>query len=56
MYTGVQQGRLIRGYEAQRGLWLARGAVIVGAIFTVASLAIIVAIFASGDASTRPLL
>lgn len=55
MYTGVQQGRLIRGYEAQKGRWLARGAVIVGAIFTVASLAIIVAIFTSGDASTRPL-
>lgn len=55
-YTGVQQGRLIREYEAQRGLWLARGAVIVGALFTVATLAIIVAIFTSGDASTRPLL
>jgi len=55
-YTGVQQGRLIRGYEAQRGLWYARGAVLVGALFTVASLAIIVAIFTSGDASTRPLL
>ena len=55
-YTGVQQGRLIREYEAQKGLWLARGAVIVGVIFTVASLAIIVAIFTSGDASTRPLL
>ena len=55
-YTGVQQGRLIRGYEAQKGLWYARGAVIVGALFTVASLAIIVAIFTSGDASTRPLL
>ena len=55
-YTGVQQGRLIRKYEAQRGLWLARGAVIIGALFTVASLAIIVAIFTSGDASTRPLL
>jgi hypothetical protein len=54
-YTGVQQTRLIRGYEEQRGLWLARGAVIVGAVFTVASLAIIVAIFTSGDASTRPL-
>ena len=56
MYTGVQQGRLIREYEAQKGLWLARGAVIIGALFTVASLAIIVAIFTSGDASTRPLL
>ncbi len=56
MYTGVQQGRLIRGYEAQKGLWLARGAVIVGAIYIVASLAIIVAIFTGGDASTRPLL
>jgi hypothetical protein len=55
MYTGVQQGRLIRGYEAQRGLWLARGAVILGALFTAASLAIIVAIFTSGDASTRSL-
>jgi len=55
-YTGVQQGRLIRVYEAQRGLWLARGAVIVGALFTIATLAIIVAIFTSGDASTRPLL
>lgn len=55
-YTGVQQGRLIREYEAQRGLWLARGAVTVGALFTVATLAIIVAIFTSGDASTRPLL
>ena len=55
MYTGVQQGRLIREYEAQKGLWLARGAVVVGALFTVASLAIIVAIFTSGDASTRPL-
>lgn len=55
-YTGVQQGRLIRGYEAQKGLWLARGAVIIGALFTVASLAIIVAIFTSGDASTRPLI
>ncbi len=55
-YTGVQQGRLIRGYEAQKGLWYARGAVIVGSLFTVASLAIIVAIFTSGDASTRPLL
>lgn len=55
-YTGVQQGRLIREYEAQRGLWLARGAVIVGALFTVATVAIIVAIFTSGDASTRPLL
>jgi hypothetical protein len=54
-YTGVQQARLIRGYEGQRGLWLARGAVVVGALFTVASLAIIVAIFTSGDASTRPL-
>ena len=56
MYTGVQQGRLIRGYEAQRGLWFARGAVILGALFTVASLAIIVAIFTSGDASSRPLI
>jgi hypothetical protein len=56
MYTGVQQGRLIQGYEAQKGLWFARGAVIVGALFTVASLAIIVAIFTSGDTSTRPLL
>jgi hypothetical protein len=46
---------LIRGYEAQRGLWLARGAVILGALFTAASLAIIVAIFTSGDASTRSL-
>lgn len=55
-YTGVKQGRLIREYEAQRGLWLARGAVIVGALFTVATVAIIVAIFTSGDASTRPLL
>jgi hypothetical protein len=53
-YTGVQQARLIRGYEGQRGLWLARGAVVVGGLFTVASLAIIVAIFTSGDASTRP--
>jgi hypothetical protein len=56
MYTGVRQGRLIQGYEAQKGLWFARGAVIVGAFFTVASLAIIVAIFTSGDTSTRPLL
>ena len=55
-YTGVQQGRLIREHEARRGLWLARGAVIVGALFTVATVAIIVAIFTSGDASTRPLL
>ncbi len=55
-YTGVQQRQLIREYEAQRGLWLARGAVIVGALFTIATLAIIVAIFTSGDASTRPLL
>ncbi len=55
-YTGVQQGRVIREYEAQKGLWLARGAVIVGVLYTVASLAIIVAIFTSGDASTRPLL
>jgi hypothetical protein len=55
-YTGMKQGRLIRGYEAQKGLWYARGAVIVGALFTVASLAIIVAIFTSGDASTRSLL
>ena len=54
-YTGVQQARLIRGYEEQRGLWLARGAIVVGALFTLASLAIIVAIFTSGDASTRPL-
>ena len=54
-YTGVQQGRLIRKYEAQRGLWLARGAVIIGVLFTVVSLAIIVAIFTSGDAPTRPL-
>lgn len=56
MYTGVQQGRLIREYKDERGLWFARGAVIVGALFTVASLAIIVVIFTSGDASTRPLL
>jgi hypothetical protein len=55
-YTGVQQGRLIRGYEAQKGVWFARGAVIVGALFTVASLAIIVAIFTSGDAAGRPLI
>ena len=54
-YTGVQQARLIRGYEEQRGLWLARGAIVVGALFTLASLAIIVAIFTSGDASSRPL-
>jgi hypothetical protein len=53
---GCLTGRLIRGYEAQMGLWLARGAVIVGALFTVASLAIIVAIFTSGDASSRPLI
>ena len=56
IYTGVQQGRLIREFEEQKGLWLARGAVIVGVLFTVASLAIIVAIFTSGDASTRPLI
>ena len=56
VYTGVQQGRLIREFEAQKGLWYARGAVIVGALFTIASLAIIVAIFTSGDASTRPLI
>ncbi len=56
MYTGAQQGRLIRRYQAQKGLWLARGAVIVGAIFRVASVAIIVAIFTTGDASTRPLI
>ena len=55
-YTGVQQGRLIREFEAQKGLWYARGAVIVGVLFTVATLAIIVAIFTSGDASTRPLI
>ena len=55
-YTGVQQGRLIREFEAQKGLWYARGAVIVGVLFTVVSLAIIVAIFTSGDASTRPLI
>ena len=55
VYTGVQQGRLIRGYETQKGLWLARGAVIIGALFTVASVVIIVAIFTSGDTSTRPL-
>ena len=54
-YTGVQQARLIRGYEEQSGLWLARGAILVGALFTLASLAIIVAIFTSGDASSRPL-
>lgn len=56
VYTGLQQGRLIRQHEVQRGLWLARGAVIVGSLFTVATLAIIVAIFTNGDASTRPLL
>jgi hypothetical protein len=56
IYTGVQQGRLIREFEEQKGLWYARGAVIVGVLFTVASLAIIVAIFTSGDASTRPLI
>ena len=55
-YTGVQQGRLIQEFEAQKGLWYARGAVIVGVLFTVATLAIIVAIFTSGDASTRPLI
>jgi len=56
VYTGLQQGRLIRQHEVQRGLWHARGAVIVGSLFTVATLAIIVAIFTNGDASTRPLL
>ena len=56
VHTGWQQGRLIRQYEVQKGLWLARGAVIVGSLFTVATLAIIVAIFTSTDASTRPLL
>ncbi len=55
-YTGVQQGRLIRGYEEQKGLWFARGAVVIGALFTLASLAITIAIFTSGDASTRPTL
>jgi hypothetical protein len=55
VFTGVQQGRLIREYDAQRGLWLARGAVIIGALFTVVSLMIIVAVFTSGDASNRPL-
>jgi hypothetical protein len=54
-YTGVQQGRLIRGYQERKGLWYARGAVVVGALFTLASLAIIVAIFTSEDASSRPL-
>jgi len=56
IYTGVQQSRLIRKFEAQKGLWYARGAVIVGVLFTIASLAIIVAIFTSGDASTRPVI
>jgi hypothetical protein len=38
------------------GLWLARRAVIVEALFTVASLAIIVAILTSGDVASRPLI
>ncbi len=36
-YGGVQQGRAIRGLKAQKGLRYARAAVIVGALFTVAS-------------------
>ncbi len=56
VFTGRSHARQIKKYEAQRGLWLARGAAIGGIVFTVATLAIVVAIFTSGDAATRPLL
>ena len=55
-YTGVQQDRLIRAYEAQQGLRYAGGAVIVGVLLTVVSWVIIVVAFTSGDTLTRPLL
>lgn len=54
-YTGIQQVRLIRGYDEGKGLGLARGALIIGAVFTIVSVIIIVAIFISEDAGTRPL-
>jgi hypothetical protein len=55
VYTGAHQARLIRGYETQQGLWMARGAVVTGAIFTLATLAIMAALFTSGNAAIRPL-
>ena len=54
-YTGIQQVRLIRAYDERKGLGLARGAVIIGAAFAILSVIIIVAIFTSSDAGTRPL-
>ena len=54
VYTGIQQMRLIRQYDERRGLWLARGAVVVGTAFLVLSVVIIVAIFTGDDAATRP--
>jgi len=52
IFTGVQHSRLIQEYQDRKGLWAARGAVIVGAIFTVVTLLIMVNIFT--NASNRP--
>ncbi len=43
-FAGAQQARVIRGSEDQRGLLYARGTVIVGALFTIATVVITVAL------------
>jgi hypothetical protein len=43
-YQGVQRGRMIRDSESQRGRTYARGAAIIGAIFTVMNVFLAVAL------------
>jgi hypothetical protein len=43
-YAGVRQVMLFRGSEDKRGLLYARGTVIVGALFTIATVVITVAL------------